>query len=455
MKSIRIVILAAGEGKRMKSQLAKVLHHLAGKPLLEHVIQAACQLNSAQSPIVVVGHQSQQIRDALAHYTITWVEQKEQLGTGHALLQAMPEFSDNSHVLVLYGDVPLISVETLKQLISSTPQDAIGMLTAHIFHPVGYGRIKRDDQGHVIGIIEEKDTTQQEQLITEINTGIYFLPVKYLKNWLPALKNNNTQKEYYLTDMIAHAVQENKSVYTLEPFIVEEALGINDRVQLAHLERFYQRQQAEQWMYRGVTLCDPARVDIRGEVHIGQDVLIDVNVILEGRVVIGNHCMIGPNTILRNATLGEHIEVKANSIIDGAEIASHCIVGPFARVRPGTVLATRVHIGNFVEIKNSTVDEKTKINHLSYIGDSDIGKRVNIGAGTITCNYDGVNKNKTIIGNDAFIGSDTQLVAPITIGEGAILGAGSTVTKNAPPHKLTLTHKLDQRSIDDKSIEDH
>ncbi|OGT42731.1 MAG: UDP-N-acetylglucosamine diphosphorylase/glucosamine-1-phosphate N-acetyltransferase [Gammaproteobacteria bacterium RIFCSPHIGHO2_12_FULL_37_34] len=446
MKSISTIILAAGVGKRMHSRVSKMLHYLAGKPLLEHVIQTAHHLDSTKPPIVVVGHQSKQLRDALSHCFVTWVEQEHQLGTAHALLQALPHVSDHDHVLVLYGDVPLISLETLKQLVTTTPSAAFGMLVAHSYQPTGYGRIKRNAKGRVIGIIEEKDATEEEQLITEINPGIYFLPARYLKKWLPALKNNNAQQEYYLTDIVAYAVQEDVSVYTIEPATIEEILGVNDRIQLAHLERFYQRQQAEQLMRQGVTICDPARLDVRGEVQIGQDVCLDVNVILEGRVVIGDHCIIGPHTILRNVTLGKGVEVKANSIIDGAEIASDCVIGPFARIRPGTVLASQVHVGNFVELKNSIVDEKSKINHLSYIGDGEIGKRVNIGAGTITCNYDGMNKHKTIIGDDAFIGSDTQLIAPVIIGEGAVLGAGSTLTKNAPAHKLTLTHRLEQRS---------
>lgn len=450
-KSIRTVILAAGEGKRMNSRLSKMLHHLAGQPLLEHVIETAYQLEASQLPIVVIGHQGQKVRDALSHRLVTWVEQEQQLGTAHALLQALPHILDNEHVLVLYGDVPLISVETLKQLVMATPSDAVGMLVAYSYQPTGYGRIKRNGEGKVIGIIEEKDATEEEQLITEINPGIYFLPARYLKTWLPKLKNNNAQQEYYLTDIIAYAVKENISVHTVQPIIVEEILGVNDRIQLAHLERLYQRQQAERFMREGVTICDPARFDVRGEVHIGQDVQIDVDVILEGKVVIGDHCIIGPHTILRNVTLSDGVEVKANSMIDGAKIASDCVIGPFAHIRPGTVLASHVHVGNFVELKNSIIDEKSKINHLSYIGDGEIGKRVNIGAGTITCNYDGVNKHKTIIGDDAFIGSDTQLVAPVIIGAGAILGAGSTVTKDAPPHKLTLTHRLEQRTKESES----
>jgi bifunctional UDP-N-acetylglucosamine pyrophosphorylase / glucosamine-1-phosphate N-acetyltransferase len=445
--SIQVVILAAGQGKRMHSSLPKGLHHLAGKPLLEHVIHTILGIAPETQPIIIYGHQGSILHDTLAHYNVRWVEQKEQLGTGHALLQALPDIDDEDQVLILYGDVPLIAEHTLKQLIQTTPHDSIGMLTAHLADPAGYGRIKRDDQHHIISVVEEKEANKEERAITEINSGIYFVPARYLKKWLPKLNNKNAQNEYYLTEMIAFAVQEKKKIHALQPALNEEILGVNDRIQLAYLERFYQLKYAEKLMRQGVTIYDPTRLDIRGEVHIGHDVCFDVNVILEGRVVIGNGCVIGPNTLLRNVELGNHVEIKANCVIDGAEIASHCVIGPFARIRPGTVLAEEVHIGNFVEIKNSEINEQSKINHLSYVGDSDVGKRVNIGAGTITCNYDGVNKHKTIIGDDVHIGSDTQLVAPVTIGAGATIGAGSTVTKNAPPHELTLTTQIEQRSI--------
>ena len=445
--SIQAVILAAGQGKRMHSSLPKVLHPLAGKSLLEHVIHMALRIAPDVSPFIVYGHQGDILQDKLTHYNVHWIEQKEQLGTGHALAQTLPDMKNDDLVLVLYGDVPLIAEQTLRQLMQTTPEDAIGILTAHVSDPTGYGRIKRDEQNHIIGVVEEKDASKKELAITEINSGIYFVPAHFLKKWLPMLDNKNAQREYYLTDIIALAVQEKKTIHAVQPGVNEEIFGVNDRVQLAYLERFYQMSYAEKLMRQGVTIYDPTRFDIRGEVQIGRDVVIDVNVILEGRVIVGNNCVIGPNVLLRNVELGEHVEIKANSVIDGAEIASNCVIGPFARIRPGTVLAEDVHIGNFVEIKNSEINQSSKINHLSYIGDSEVGKRVNVGAGTITCNYDGANKYKTVIGDDVHIGSDTQLVAPVSIGEGATIGAGSTVTKNVPPNELTLTGRIEQRSI--------
>ncbi len=444
---IQVVILAAGQGKRMYSSLPKVLHRLAGKPLLEHVIDTSATV-TASAPIIVYGHEGEQVREGLKHKNLHWVEQKEQLGTGHALLQTLPEIADNSHVLVLYGDVPLISTQTLQKLITATPDGAIGMLTAHVANSGGYGRIKRDAANQVIGIVEEKDATPEERAITEINPGIYYVPVNYLRKWLPALKSNNAQGEHYLTDIIALAVEDNIAVHTEEPAMLEEILGVNDRAQLAYLERFYQRQYAGKLLRQGVTIYDPARLDIRGELTIGRDVVIDVNVIFEGRVVIGDGCVIGANSILRDVEIAENVEVRSHSIIEGAKIGADCIIGPFARIRPGTVLARRAHVGNFVEVKKSFIGEGSKANHLTYVGDSEIGKNVNLGAGTITCNYDGVNKHKTIIGDDAFIGSNSSLVAPVTIGAGATIGAGSTITREAPAHKLTLT-RASQQTLQD------
>lgn len=437
--AIQIVILAAGQGKRMYSDYPKVLHRLAGKPLLEHVIRTALTIAPEMSPIIIYGHQGDIVQKTLSHYDTNWIEQKDQLGTGHALLQALPEINEEDQALVLYGDVPLISETSLKKLITATPIDALGMMTAKLINPTGYGRIKRDKNNHIVGIVEEKDATVDEKKITEINPGIYLVPAKYLKKWLPTLKNQNAQGEYYLTDIIALAVKENIPVTNIETDVPAEIMGVNDRLQLAQLERFYQHQQAEKLMRQGVTLYDPARIDIRGDVHIGRDVVIDVNVIFEERVVIGDGCVIGANTILRNTILGNHVEVRANSMIDGAEISNHCVIGPFARIRPGTELDDGVHIGNFVEVKNSSIAASSKVNHLTYIGDSEIGKRVNVGAGTITCNYDGVNKHRTIIGDNAFIGSNTELVAPVKVGEGATIGAGSTITEDAPANKLTLS----------------
>src|SRR3990167_1361233 len=444
--ALQVIILAAGQGKRMHSRLPKVLHTLAGKPLLEYVILNAETLSSDRKPIVIFGHQGDLLRDHFSHHVINWVEQTEQKGTGHALLQALPEIAETDHVLILSGDVPLTPLETLQKLMTKTPEDSIGLLTAHTTHPTGYGRIKRDKHHHIIDIVEEKDATPDELAITEINPGIYFVPATYLKKWLPQLTNHNAQQEYYLTDIIRFAVRDSIHIHTVSPHHVEEVLGINDRMQLNQLERFYQHQQAKQWMQRGVTIMDINRIDIRGDVSIAQDVMLDVNVLLEGNVSIGEGCTIGPNTIIKNTTLSKHVEIQANCVIEGANIADHCIIGPFARIRPGTILSEGVHVGNFVEVKNSQVGQSSKMNHLSYIGDSTIGARVNIGAGTITCNYDGANKHQTIIGDDVHIGSDTQLVAPVTIGEGATIGAGSTVTKDAPAQELTLTHTLKQRS---------
>ncbi len=432
------IILAAGQGKRMHSKLPKVLHPLAGKALLEHVVETATELTDNATPIVVFGHEGEKVQQALTHLGVQWVPQIPQLGTGHAVLQALPHIPDMNQVVILYGDVPLITTATLKKLIAATPRDAIGMITTHFPDPTGVGRILRDASGKITGIVEEKDANAEQRDIREINSGIYVIPARYLKQWLPTLGNQNAQQEYYLTDIIALAAQNDIAIHSIQPACFEEVLGINDRMQQANAERIYQRRSAEQLMQQGVTVLDPNRLDIRGNVTTGHDVTLDVNVILEGTVRIGNNCYIGPNTLLRNTLLGDNVTIQANSVIDGADIGNDCRIGPFARLRPGTVLANEAHIGNFVEVKNSVVGTATKINHLSYIGDSDIGKHVNIGAGTITCNYDGVNKHKTIIGDDVFVGSNTQLVAPITIGEGATIGAGSTITENAPPRQLTL-----------------
>jgi bifunctional UDP-N-acetylglucosamine pyrophosphorylase/glucosamine-1-phosphate N-acetyltransferase len=413
------------------------------------VIHTAQQIAPATIPLVVYGHQGDLVRQQFSDSRVTWIEQKEQAGTGHALQQALPQIAAQDTVLVLYGDVPLITSATLQQLLDQTPTEAIGLLTAQLTHPTGYGRIKRNSQGQVASIVEEKDATAAEKQINEINTGIFLIPASYLQRWLPKLENTNSQKEYYLTDIITFAVAEKIAIHALPVTQTEEVQGVNDRLQLMQLERYYQRQLAEKWLQQGVTIYDPQRLDIRGEVEIGQDVIIDVNVILEGRVIIGDGCVIGPNSLLRDTVLGKHVEIHANSVIEGARIDDHSRIGPFARIRPASILAADVHIGNFVEIKNSIINQGTKINHLSYIGDSEIGKNVNIGAGTITCNYDGVNKHKTVIGDDVRIGSDTQLVAPVVVGKGATIGAGSTITKHVPPHQLTLTHELKQRIVQD------
>lgn len=441
------VILAAGQGKRMHSATPKVLHRLAGKALLEHVVNTTSALKQTQPPIIVYGHEGAKIKMAMASLNVTWVEQTQQLGTGHALMQALPHLPMNDLVLILYGDVPLISVDTLNRFIAATPKNAVGILTAYSPNPQGLGRIIRDLSGKIIRIIEEKDANEEERAITEINTGIYLIPANLLHKWLPTIKNHNSQKEHYLTDVIALAAQDGILIQSSQPADYQEVCGINDRIQLALLERYYQKNYAEKLMLQGVTFADPSRFDVRGDLQVGQDTTIDINVITEGLVKIGNNCVIGANITLRNTIIGDNVEIKSHSVIDGAKIAENCVIGPFARIRPGTILAPKSHVGNFVEIKNSEIGTGSKINHLSYVGDSDVGKHVNIGAGTITCNYDGANKHRTVIGDNVFIGSSSQLVAPINIGEGATIGAGSTVTRNAPAHQLTVC-RSQQRSIE-------
>lgn len=446
--ALQVVILAAGQGKRMNSRLPKVLHTIAGKPLLAHVIATAIQVASERAPIVVYGHEGEKVLAAFPELNIKFVEQTEQLGTGHAVQQAIPQIDEKDRVLILYGDVPLITAKTLQTLIERTPDYGVGMITAYLKNPQGYGRIKRSTDGEVTGIVEEKDATEKERRITEINSGIYIVPAVKLKTWLSTLRPENAQGEYYLTDIIPQAAADGMNITTVQPEHKDEIRGVNDRAQLAHLERCFQRRTAHDLMREGVTILDPERIDIRGDIRIGRDVVIDVNVILEGNVIIGDQCTIGAGSIIRDSTLGSRIEIKPHTMIDGALIGDECIIGPFARIRPGTVLSSAAHIGNFVEIKKSSIGTGSKVNHLTYVGDSDIGKRVNVGAGTITCNYDGVNKHKTIIGDDAFIGSCTQLVAPVKVGEGATIGAGSTITQDAPANQLTLS-RAEQRSIAD------
>ncbi len=445
--TLNTVILAAGKGKRMHSELPKVLHHLAGKPLLEHVVQTVTRLDPDTRPVVVYGHQGERVRKTLDYLNVAWIEQTEQLGTGHAVSQTLSHLPDDGRVLILCGDVPLIETDTLKHLIAETPEHALGIITTDLPDPTGFGRIIRHTKQKIIAIVEEKDATAKQRAITEINTGIYLVSVSDLKRWLPEIKNQNAQQEFYLTDLIALAVKENIAIHSISPRHYEEILGVNDRLQLACLERFYQERFAEKLMLSGVTLLDPHRFDVRGDVHIAKDVVIDINVILEGHVKIGKGSVIGSHSLLRNVTLGEHVEIKPHSVLDGAEVGDHCVIGPFARLRPGTILSPKSHVGNFVEIKNSLIGHETKVNHLSYIGDSEVGQHVNIGAGTITCNYDGVNKHKTVIGDNVFIGSNTELVAPVTIGENATIGAGSTITRHAPANQLTLC-RGQQRTIE-------
>jgi bifunctional UDP-N-acetylglucosamine pyrophosphorylase/glucosamine-1-phosphate N-acetyltransferase len=436
---LAIIILAAGLGKRMHSDLPKVLHRLANKPLIHHVVDTALALQP-DSIHIVYGHGGQQVRESLAHLPLNWVEQAQQLGTGHAVTQAMPQITDDAMVLILCGDVPLTRIDTLQRLCSQiTHSHSLGILTVELEQPQGYGRIVRNSHGQVTRIVEEKEADDAIKTIKEVNAGILMAPAAYLRRWLTLLNNNNAQGEYYLTDIVALAVQENLTIHTTCSIDSYEVMGVNDRLHLATLERYYQQQQAAQLMQAGVTLIDPARLDIRGTVQAGRDVIIDVNVILAGEIKLGNRVKIGPHTVIRNAQIADEVEILSHCVIEDVIIGPGCQIGPFARLRPQTVLAEQVRIGNFVEIKKSTVASHSKINHLSYVGDTEVGSKVNIGAGTITCNYDGANKHKTIIGDGVFIGSDTQLVAPVTVGAGATIGAGSTITKDTPPAALTLS----------------
>jgi len=444
--SLSAVVLAGGQGKRMQSSLPKVLHTLAGKTLLAHVLATTQKLPLTQKPFIVYGFQGQAVKNALSNVDVTWVHQARQLGTGHALQQALPFIDTQTQVLILYGDVPLISHETLEKLCLIAPKDGIGMITATLDNPTGLGRIIRDAQQKITRIIEERDASSEVARIQEINTGIYLIAGQLLQKYLPLLQNLNEQKEFYLTDVIALAAKDQVRIESIAVENVHEILGVNTKLQLSFLERYYQLQQTQLLMAKGVTIIDPQRVDIRGEIDIGQDTTLDINVILAGEVKIGKRCYIGPHCIIKDTTIADDVEIRAHSLIEGALIENFCTVGPFARLRPGTQLKAHAHIGNFVELKNSKVAEHSKINHLSYIGDSLVGKGVNIGAGVITCNYDGANKHQTIIEDYAFIGSNAQLIAPITIGEGATIGAGSTITRHAPAHQLTLTRAL-QKSL--------
>ena len=436
--SIGVVILAAGQGTRMKSAQPKVLHKIADKSLLGHVIDCARAL-SAEEIVVVYGHGGEQVRAAFAEQNdLRWVEQAEQLGTGHAVQQAMPALQSAEQVLVLYGDVPLTRPETLRELID-TAHNGFGLLTVTLDDPSGYGRVVRNEGGRVQRIVEQKDADPEQLAIREINTGIMFMPRHDLDRWLSGLSNENAQGEYYLTDVLAMAVADGFDIQVCQPESAIEAEGVNNRLQLSSLECSYQHRLAEQLMLDGVTLRDAARLDVRGELSHGIDVEIDFNVLLEGRVVLGNRVRIGANCVLRNAVIADDVEILDNCVIEDATIGPGSKVGPFARLRPGAELVGEAHIGNFVEIKKSVVGQGSKVNHLSYIGDSEIGAGVNIGAGTITCNYDGANKFKTEIADRAFIGSNTALVAPVKIGPGATIGAGSVISKDAPEEKLTLT----------------
>jgi bifunctional UDP-N-acetylglucosamine pyrophosphorylase/glucosamine-1-phosphate N-acetyltransferase len=434
---LNVVILAAGQGKRMRSDLPKVLHRLGGRQLLAHVLDTARELGAGKI-CVVYGHGGEAVREALDAEDIIWVRQEPQLGTGHAVLQTLTFLDPAAPTVVLYGDVPLIGVATLTRLIEVADR-GLGVLTEDLEDPTGYGRIVRDGGGNILRIVEERDASEEERAISEINTGFIAAPTAALNRWLPALGNDNAQGEYYLTDIVRLAIGEGMPVATTQPDEAWEVLGVNSKVQLAELERIHQYRNALLLMEQGVTLLDPDRLDVRGELDCGRDVTIDVNCVFEGRVVLGDGVEVGAHCILRNAVIGAGTRIAPFSHIDEAEAGRGCVIGPYARLRPGTKLGEDVHIGNFVEVKNSTVADCSKANHLAYIGDATVGKNVNVGAGTITCNYDGANKHRTVIEDDVFIGSDTQLVAPVTVGRGATLGAGTTLTEDAPPDKLTIS----------------
>lgn len=443
--SLEIVILAAGQGTRMRSALPKVLHPVAGDSMLGHVIHSARQLDP-QRIHVVIGHGAEVVRERLAADDLNFVLQDKQLGTGHAVAQALP-FLTAENVLILYGDVPLIEVETLQRLLKKVTPEQLGLLTVTLADPTGYGRIVRDAAGKVTAIVEHKDASDAEKAICEGNTGILVVPGVRLADWLGRLSNNNVQGEYYLTDVIEMAVNDGLVVATEQPHDAMEVQGANDRKQLAELERHYQLREARRLMALGVTLRDPARFDVRGEVSVGRDVLIDINVILEGRVIIEDDVVIGPNCVIKNSTLRKGVVIKANSHIEGAVMGEGSDAGPFARLRPGTVLEARAHVGNFVELKNAHLGEGAKAGHLTYLGDAEVGARTNIGAGTITCNYDGANKWKTVLGEDVFIGSNNSLVAPVDISSGATTAAGSTITQNVDNAQLAVG-RARQKNID-------
>lgn len=442
--NLNIVILAAGQGTRMKSFLPKVLHPLAGQPLVQHVINTSKKLNP-EIINVVYGHGGEQVQQQINDSEINWVLQADQLGTGHAVDQVKDQLKDEQLVLILYGDVPLIKEETLTELLEQA-KDGFSLLTVSLDNPQGYGRIVRNKKGLVENITEEKDASNDIKKINEVNTGILAVKANLLKNWLSQLDNNNSQKEYYLTDVIAMAVKDNFTVHTTQPDNEYEVMGVNNRLQLAELERYYQQEQANKLMAFGVTLADPSRVDIRGEITHGQDISIDINTIFEGKVSIGNNVSIGANCVIKDSKIADNVVILPMSVLDNASVGKDSKVGPFARLRPGAVLSDSTHIGNFVEIKKSFIGVGSKVNHLTYVGDSMVGKNVNIGAGTITCNYDGANKHQTIIEDNVFIGSATQLVAPVKIGKNATIGAGSTITTDVASDELAIA-RVKQKNI--------
>ncbi|MDV5086680.1 bifunctional UDP-N-acetylglucosamine diphosphorylase/glucosamine-1-phosphate N-acetyltransferase GlmU [Vibrio diabolicus] len=438
------VILAAGKGTRMHSNMPKVLHTLAGKPMAKHVIDTCTGLG-AQNIHLVFGHGGDQMQTTLSEEPVNWVLQADQLGTGHAVDQASPRFEDDEKILVLYGDVPLISAETIENLLDAQPTGGIALLTVMLDNPTGYGRIIRKN-GPVVAIVEQKDATEEQKQIKEINTGVMVATGGDLKRWLSGLNNNNAQGEYYLTDVIATAHDEGRAVEAVHPVNAIEVEGVNDRAQLARLERAFQSMQAQKLLEQGVMLRDPARFDLRGELQCGMDCEIDVNVIIEGKVSLGDNVVIGAGCVLKDCEIDDNTIVRPYSVIEGATVGEECTVGPFTRLRPGAEMRNDSHVGNFVEVKNARIGEGSKANHLTYLGDAEIGQRTNIGAGTITCNYDGANKFKTIIGNDVFVGSDSQLVAPVTIADGATIGAGTTLTKDVEEGELVIT-RVKERKI--------
>ena len=435
--SVNVVILAAGQGKRMYSQLPKVLHSLAGRPLIEHVLEAARTL-TPERICVVYGHGGEQVRNALADPALSFARQEPQLGTGHAVQQALPLLSHAPVTLVLYGDVPLIRPTTLQRLLEAT-RGGVAVLTAKLDEPRGYGRIVRNSEGAIRAIVEEKDASVQQKRIREINTGLMALPTARLAAWLERLKNDNAQREYYLTDIVTLALLDGVEVHAVAADDAHETLGVNGRADLAQVERIYQRRYAAQLLDAGVMLADPERFDVRGTLTCGTDARIDVNCVFEGRVSLGDRVEIGANCVLRNVSVASDTKVEALSFLEDSDIGARCRIGPYARIRPGTQLGEDVHIGNFVEVKASDIAAGSKANHLAYIGDTSIGRNVNVGAGTITCNYDGANKHRTVIEDEVFIGSDTQLVAPVTVRRGATIGAGSTITREVPAEALALT----------------
>jgi bifunctional UDP-N-acetylglucosamine pyrophosphorylase / glucosamine-1-phosphate N-acetyltransferase len=446
---MNIVILAAGMGKRMRSALPKVLHPLAGKPLLAHAIDTARTLSPTRL-VVVVGHGADKVREQVGAPDVQFALQDKQLGTGHAVQQALPLLDPSVPTLVLYGDVPLTRASTLKRLIDAAGAERYGVLTVNVGNPTGYGRIVRDHQGKVRKIVEQKDASPDELEIDEINTGIVITPTRNLETWLASLKNNNAQGEFYLTDVVERAIEAGVEVVTAQPDAEWETLGVNSKVQLAELERIHQRNVATALLDAGVTLMDPARIDVRGTLECGADVTIDVNCVFEGRVTLADNVTVGPNCVIRDADIGAGTRIDAYTHIEGASAGANVVLGPYARLRPGAKLSDEAHVGNFVEVKNAVLGHGSKANHLTYIGDSDIGARVNVGAGTITCNYDGANKHRTVIGDDVFIGSDTQLVAPVRVGRGVTIAAGTTVWKDVGEGELVLNEKTQVSKTDYK-----